>query len=63
MEPYGTDNVPGFYNVLPPGENGLDNAVQFLATVTTRPDSTNQLPLCENLLDAAPTLTPSEIPQ
>jgi acyl-homoserine lactone acylase PvdQ len=64
VQSYGTNNVPGFYNVLPPGENGLDNAVQFLgftATGTTPPHSSDQLPLYENLLYAAPSLTPSEI--
>ncbi len=35
----------------------------YTATGATPPDSTSQLPLHENLLDGAPPLTPSEIPQ
>jgi acyl-homoserine lactone acylase PvdQ len=65
VQPYGAGTVPGFYNVLPPGENGSDNAAQFLAYTATgqRPaNSADQLPLYENLLYAAPTLTDSQVP-
>jgi acyl-homoserine lactone acylase PvdQ len=65
VQPYGTDDAGGFYNVLPPGENGTDNAVQFgLFTSLGQlpPNFDDQMPLYENLLYAAPTLTPSEIP-
>ncbi len=65
VQPYGANTVPGFYNVLPPGEDGLDNAVQYAAYTATGAVpkySRDQLPLYENLLYAAPTLTVSEIP-
>ena len=60
VQPYGAGTVPGFFNVLPPGENGTDTAGQFLAYTATgqRPaNSDDQLPLYENLLYDAPTLT------
>jgi acyl-homoserine lactone acylase PvdQ len=65
VQPYGTNDAGGFYNVLPPGENGTDNALQFglytsLGQLPSNFD--DQMPLYENLLYAAPTLTPSEIP-
>ena len=65
-EPYGTNDAGGFYNVLPPGEAGLDNAAQFgafTALGAVPPHFRDQLPLYENLLYAAPTLTDAEIPQ
>ena len=64
-EPDGTNDAGGFYNVLPPGEAGLDNAVQFAAFTATGAVPQyfrDQLPLYENLLYAAPTLTDAEIP-
>jgi acyl-homoserine lactone acylase PvdQ len=65
-EPYGTNDAGGFYNVLPPGENGFDNAIQFgafTATGAVPAHFRDQLPLYENLLYAAPTLTDAQIPQ
>ncbi|HET9074399.1 MAG TPA: penicillin acylase family protein [Solirubrobacteraceae bacterium] len=65
VQPYGAGTVPGFFNVLPPGENGTDTAAQFLTYTATgqRPaNSADQLPLYENLLYAAPTLTNAQIP-
>jgi len=65
-QPYGTNDAGGFYNVLPPGENGFDNAVQFgafTAIGTVPAHFRDQLPLYENLMYAAPTLTDAEIPQ
>src|SRR5580658_11095942 len=65
VQPYGTDDAGGFYNVLPPGEAGVDSASQFLqyeALGTLPPNFDDQQSLYENLLYAAPTLTPSEIP-
>jgi acyl-homoserine lactone acylase PvdQ len=64
VTPYGTDNVPGFRNVLPPGEKGTDNAVEFANFTATgaRPAHwTDQQPLYENLLYASPTLTHDQI--
>jgi acyl-homoserine lactone acylase PvdQ len=66
VQPYGTNDAGGFYNVLPPGEDGLDNAVQFgafTALGTVPAHFRDQLPLYENLLYAAPTLTDAQIPQ
>ena len=65
VQPYGTNDAGGFYNVLPPGENGTDNTVQFgLYTSLGQlpPNFDDQQSLYDNLLYAAPTLTPSEIP-
>ncbi|WP_249012032.1 penicillin acylase family protein [Conexibacter sp. DBS9H8] len=65
VQAYGAGTVPGFYNILPPGENGADNIAQYLAYKATgqRPaNSVDQLPLYENLLYAAPTLTDSQVP-
>jgi acyl-homoserine lactone acylase PvdQ len=65
VQPYGTDDAGGFYNVLPPGENGTDNALQFgeySALGTLPPNFDDQQSLYDNLLYAAPALTPSEIP-
>ncbi len=64
-QPYGTDDAGGFLNVLPPGQNGTDNAIQlaqFEATGAVPAHSRDQLPLYENLLYAAPTLTDAEVP-
>jgi acyl-homoserine lactone acylase PvdQ len=63
--PYGTDDAGGFRNVLPPGENGLDNLQQLLAfrgSGALPPHFADQQPLYENLLYASPTLTESQIP-
>jgi acyl-homoserine lactone acylase PvdQ len=64
-QPYGTNDAGGFRNVLPPGENGLDNLPQLLAFKgpgLLPPHFADQQPLYENLLYAAPTLTEAEIP-
>ena len=65
VQPYGTNDAGGFRNVLPPGENGLDNLPQvlaFKATKTIPPHYNDQQPLYENLLYGAPTLTDEQIP-
>lgn len=62
--PYGTDNVPGFRNVLPPGAKGTDNAVElaaFTAAGTYPEHWTDQQPLYNDLLYASPTLTHDQI--
>jgi acyl-homoserine lactone acylase PvdQ len=63
--PYGTNDSGGFRNVLPPGENGLDNFNQLLAFKgpgLLPPHYADQQPLYENLLYASPSLTESQIP-
>ena len=65
VQPYGTNDAGGFRNVLPPGENGLDNLPQVLAfksSKTIPPHYADQQPLYENLLYGAPTLTDETIP-
>jgi acyl-homoserine lactone acylase PvdQ len=63
-EPYGANDAGGFYNVLPSGENGLDNAVQlaqFELNETPPPHFEDQLPLYAGLIHASPTLTHEQI--
>jgi hypothetical protein len=63
-QPYGTNDAGGFRNVLPPGENGLDNLSQLFAfrgTGALPPHFADQQPLYENLLYGAPTLTEAGI--
>jgi acyl-homoserine lactone acylase PvdQ len=65
VQPYGTNDAGGFRNVLPPGENGLDNLPQVLEYKSSKsvPKHFNdQQPLYENLLYGAPTLTDEQIP-
>jgi acyl-homoserine lactone acylase PvdQ len=65
VEPYGAHDAGGFRNVLPAGENGLDNAKQlaeFELSSTYPPHFADQLPLYANLLYASPTLTHEQIP-
>ncbi|MCW3030589.1 MAG: Penicillin amidase [Solirubrobacterales bacterium] len=64
IQPYATNDAGGFVNVLPSGENGLDNAQQlaeFQLNGTYPPHYADQLPLYANLLHASPTLTHSQI--
>src|SRR5438445_2047645 len=64
--PYGVNDAGGFLNVLPAGEQGLDNAVDLTKYETTGaipPHFNDQLPLYENLEYAAPTLTDAHVPQ
>jgi acyl-homoserine lactone acylase PvdQ len=65
VQAYGTNDGGGFRNVLPAGENGLDNAAQlaeFEFNGTYPPHFADQLPLYANLLYASPTLTHEQIP-
>ncbi|MGV1047350.1 MAG: penicillin acylase family protein [Solirubrobacterales bacterium] len=62
---YGTNDAGGFRNVLPPGENGLDNLTQlftFRGLGTLPPHFADQQPLYENLVYGAPGLTEAAIP-
>ena len=61
---YGTNDAGGFRNVLPSGENGLDNSQQlaeFKLSGTYPPHYADQLPLYANLLHGSPTLTHEQI--
>jgi acyl-homoserine lactone acylase PvdQ len=65
-QPYGTNDAGGFRNVLPPGENGLDNfqqLLEFKGLGTLPPHYADQQPLYENLLYASLGLTESQIPK
>jgi acyl-homoserine lactone acylase PvdQ len=60
VQPYGYNDAGGFRNVLPPGENGLDNLPQvlgFKSSKTIPPHFDDQQGLYEGLLYGAPTLT------
>jgi acyl-homoserine lactone acylase PvdQ len=64
--PYGLNDAGGFRNVLPAGEAGVDNALQFGAFETLGaipPHFDDQQGMYENLVYADPTLTDAEIPQ
>jgi len=64
-QPYGANDGGGFRNILPPGENGFDNAAQLAAFEAngTRPAHNNdQLGMYSNLLYAVPGLTAAQIP-
>jgi acyl-homoserine lactone acylase PvdQ len=66
VQPYGTNDAGGFLNVLPPGEAGVDNAVEFAAYEAAHVIPANfsdQQPLYENLLYADPTLTDAQVPE
>ncbi len=65
VEPYGYDDYGGFRNILPPGQNGLDDltqAAQFKAAGTYPPHSNDQLGMYSNLTTAVP-ITEAQIPQ
>src|SRR4051794_6243531 len=56
---YREGDAGGFLNVLPPGENGFDNALdlaQFEANASRPKNADDQLPLYRDLLTAYPTL-------
>ena len=55
-DPYGTNDAGGFRNVLPPGENGTDNAVELAAfnlNGTLPPHWDDQVPLYDGLIGAS----------
>ncbi|HEX2016847.1 MAG TPA: penicillin acylase family protein [Solirubrobacteraceae bacterium] len=61
----GTNDAGGFRNVLPPGEAGVDNALQFAQFQANgqRPAHwDDQLPLYRDLVYASPHLTHAQIP-
>jgi acyl-homoserine lactone acylase PvdQ len=62
---YGADDAGGFRNVLPPGEQGVDNSAQaqaFFGSGALPPHWADQQPLYQNLLYASPRLTDKQIP-
>src|SRR3954447_1024121 len=61
---YRANDAGGFLNVLPPGENGFDNALdlaQFEANGARPQNADDQLPLYRDLLGAYPTLDSSSL--
>ncbi len=63
--PYGLNDAGGFLNILPAGEQGVDNALEFArfeATGAIPPHFEDQLPMYSNLEYAASTLTDAQIP-
>ena len=65
VQPYGTSDFGGFRNILPPGQNGLDNVTQagaFKAAGTYPPHANDQLEMYSGLTTAVP-ITEAQIPQ
>jgi acyl-homoserine lactone acylase PvdQ len=63
--PYGQNDAGGFRNILPAGEQGLATVADlaaFEAQKTVPPHFNDQLPMYENLVYAAPTLTDAQVP-
>jgi acyl-homoserine lactone acylase PvdQ len=61
---YGKDDGGGFRNVLPPGQNGLDTLADiftFRSNGTLPKHWDDQQPLYDGLIQAAPTLTDSQV--
>jgi acyl-homoserine lactone acylase PvdQ len=61
---YGTDDSGGFRNILPPGTNGTDNAVQlaqFLSSGARPAHNDDQLKMYENLVHAVPGLKTADL--
>src|SRR4051794_9897736 len=64
IQPYGTNDAGGFRNVLPPGEQGGDNAIELgqFEALGKRPEHwDDQQKLYEGLLYASPSLIHSDI--
>src|SRR3954452_14755202 len=63
-QPYQQNDYKGFRNILPPGENGFDNAAQlaaFEANKTYPPHATDQLAMYGDLVHVAPNLKAADI--
>jgi acyl-homoserine lactone acylase PvdQ len=63
-EPYGAHDAGGFRNILPPGQNGFDNASQLAAfqlNGSRPPHNDDQLGMYGNLVYAAPNLKASQL--
>src|SRR5947209_9051744 len=66
VQSYGTNDNGYFNNVLPPGENGFDNALQlaqYEANKTYPPHNNDQLQMYSNLTTAAPNIQESQLGQ
>ncbi len=64
VDPYGANDAGGFRNVLPPGSNGHDNALDlatFEATGQRPAHWDDQQPLYDGLIKAAPALTRDDL--
>ena len=64
--PYGAHDAGGFRNILPPGQNGFDNAAQlatFQLNGTRPPHNDDQLGMYGNLVYIAPSLKASQLPK
>ena len=64
VQPYGTNDNGYFNNVLPPGQNGFDNALalaQYEANKTYPPHNNDQLQMYSNLTTAAPNIRESQL--
>ncbi len=64
-QPYGTSDFGGFRNVLPPGQNGFDNAIglaQFELTGQRPENSSDQRDMYANLVKAAPGIQAAQLP-
>src|SRR5436309_2176376 len=63
-QPYAKNDAGGFRDVLPPGANGLDNALQlaqFFSTGKRPPHNDDQLAMYRDLLYASPGLTAAKL--
>src|SRR3954447_17282757 len=63
-QPYQHNDFKGFRNILPPGENGFDNAAQlaaFEANKTYPPHASDQLAMYGDLVHVAPNLKAGDI--
>ena len=63
-EPYGHNDASGFLNVLPPGQKGVDNAVDFANYTLTGAlprHWADQQHLYDGLIQASPTLTKAQV--
>ena len=66
VQPYGANDNGYFNNILPPGENGFDNALQlaqYEANKTYPPHNNDQLQMYSNLTTAAPNIQESQLGQ
>src|SRR5437588_1080809 len=66
VQSYGTNDNGYFNNILPPGENGFDNALQlaqYEANKSYPPHNNDQLQMYSNLTTAAPNIQASQLAQ
>ena len=63
-QPYQANDGKGFHNILPPGENGLDNALDaaaFAANGTRPAHNTDELNMYRDLVYASPGLQAKDL--